>query len=403
MRIFFSVGEPSGDLHASNLIRHLQRRSSDVECVGFGGPKMAAAGCNLIYDLTQLAVMFLAGALKNLKTFLVLIGEADRYFGKHQVDAVVLIDFSGFNWWIARKAKKHGIPVFYYGVPQMWAWAPWRIKKLRRLVDHVLCKLPFEVDWFSERGCQATYIGHPYFDQLFSQQYDEGFIEQHQSSGRSLVLLPGSRDLEIERHLEMMLDTSTLLKRHHPDLNVMVACYSQTHLEQAQILADKMRCDVRCFVGRTPELMRMADLCLACSGSVSLELLFHRKPTVIVYKVSRLVMFLQSIFLRCKYITLVNLIACHDIKRKAIRVYHPEKPGAEPAPMPEFLTRVDCPERLARALNDWLREPRLLEQKRQELNTIAQRYVQPGATERAADYLMTVIDPKTEMKGTSAA
>ena len=147
----------------------------------------------------------------------------------------------------------------------------------------------------------------------------------------------------------------------------------------------------------------MADLCLACSGSVSLELLFHRKPTVIVYKVSRLVMFLQSIFLRCKYITLVNLIACHDIKRKAVRVYRPEKPGAEPAAMPEFLTRVDCPERLARALNDWLREPRLLEEKRQELNTIAQRYVQPGATERAADYLMTVIDPKTEMKGTSAA
>ena len=179
MRIFFSVGEPSGDLHASNLIHHLRQNRPDIECVGFGGPKMATAGCHLLYDLTQLAVMFLAGALKNLKKFLGLIRDADHYFAAHSVDAVVLIDFSGFNWWMARKAKKHGIPVFYYGVPQVWAWGPWRIKKLRRFVDHILCKLPFEVEWFSRRGCQATYIGHPYFDQLFSQEYDEGFIEQH--------------------------------------------------------------------------------------------------------------------------------------------------------------------------------------------------------------------------------
>ncbi len=393
MRIFFSVGEPSGDLHASNLIHHLRQNRPDIECVGFGGPKMAAAGCCLLYDLTQLAVMFLAGALKNLKKFISLIGDADRYFAAHSVDAVVLIDFSGFNWWMARKAKKHGIPVFYYGVPQVWAWGPWRIKKLRRFVDHILCKLPFEVEWFSRRGCQATYIGHPYFDQLFSQEYDEEFIKQHQqTSGRSLVLLPGSRDLEVERHLEMMLDASTLLQQRHSDLSVMVACYNQKHLEQAECLADQKQCDVSCFVSRTPELMRVADVCLACSGSVSLELLFHRKPTVIVYKAKWVVMFLQSIFLRCKYITLVNLIACRDIRRRSIRVYQPENPGPEPAPMPEFLTRVDCPERLARALDDWLQDPQRLQQKTQELNAIAERYVAAGATGRAAEYLLANIE-----------
>ena len=154
MRIFFSVGEPSGDLHAANLVKHLRQKQPGIECVGYGGPKMADAGCHLLYDLTQLAVMFLAGALRNLKKFLGLIREADRYFASHRVDAVVLIDFSGFNWWMARKAKKHGIPVFYYGVPQMWAWAPWRIGKLRRLWR---CRL-----WWSRRcrrrllqGCGA--------------------------------------------------------------------------------------------------------------------------------------------------------------------------------------------------------------------------------------------------------
>ena len=393
MRIFFSVGEPSGDLHASNLIRHLREDRADIECVGFGGPKMQDAGCHLLYDLTQLAVMFLGGALRNLRKFLSLIGDADRYFSEHRVDAVVLIDFSGFNWWIARKAKKHGVPVFYYGVPQMWAWAPWRIRKLRRLVDHVLCKLPFEVDWFSKRGCQATYIGHPYFDQLFHQTYDEDFIDEHQlSAGRTLVLLPGSRDLEVEQHLEMMFDASQLLQQRHSDLNVLVACYNRKHQQRAEELARLKGCRISCFVNRTPELMRVADFCLACSGSVSLELLFHRKPTVIVYKIKRLEMMLQSIFLRCKYITLVNLIATSDIRRKQFRVFRPEDPGIDPPPMPEFLTHKNCPERLAVALGQWLVEPAKLRESREQLNSIAERFVAPGATRRAADYLLAHIE-----------
>ena len=147
MKIFFSVGEPSGDLHGANLIRELQKRRPDCEFVGYGGPRMAAAGCALHEDLTKLAVMWLLHALLNIHKFWALVGRADRYFRHHRPDAVVLIDYPGFNWWIARRAKAHGIPVFYYGVPQLWAWAGWRITKMRRFVDHVLCKLPFEETW----------------------------------------------------------------------------------------------------------------------------------------------------------------------------------------------------------------------------------------------------------------
>src|SRR6476646_9664202 len=142
MKIFFSVGEPSGDLHGANLIRELRRRRPDCEFVGYGGPRMAAAGCDLHEDLTKLAVMWLLHALLNIHKFWNLASRADRYFRHHRPDAVVLIDYPGFNWWIARRAKAHGIPVFYYGVPQLWAWAGWRIKKMRRFVDHVLSKLP---------------------------------------------------------------------------------------------------------------------------------------------------------------------------------------------------------------------------------------------------------------------
>ncbi len=141
LTIFFSVGEPSGDLHGANLIRQLRQRCPGIEVVGYGGPKMAEAGCRLHADLTALAVMWFARVLINLHKFWGLVSRADRYFRHHRPDAVVLIDYPGMNWWIARRAKVHGIPVFYYTPPQIWAWARWRVKKMRRLVDHVLCSL----------------------------------------------------------------------------------------------------------------------------------------------------------------------------------------------------------------------------------------------------------------------
>ena len=135
MKLFFSVGEPSGDLHGANLVRELRQQDPRIRCVGYGGPRMRQAGCEVHADLTELAVMWFLRAILNLHRFWGLLVQADRYFRHQKPDAVILIDYPGFNWWIARRAKAHGIPVFYYGAPQMWAWASWRIRKMRRLVD----------------------------------------------------------------------------------------------------------------------------------------------------------------------------------------------------------------------------------------------------------------------------
>jgi lipid-A-disaccharide synthase len=144
----------------------------DLECVGFGGDKMEAAGCKLLYPLCQLSVMWFLRVLANLHVFMNVLSQADRYFRHHRPDAVILIDYPGLHWWIARRAHYHGIPVFYFVPPQIWAWASWRVKNMQRWVDHVLCTLPFEKTWYEERGVPAHYIGHPYFDELGQQRLD---------------------------------------------------------------------------------------------------------------------------------------------------------------------------------------------------------------------------------------
>src|SRR5262245_52336642 len=141
MKLFFSVGEPSGDLHGANLIRQLSQRAlGRCEFSGLGGPRMQAAGCRLLYDMTDLAVMGLFPVLAKLPKFFQLLDEVQQALDRQRPDGVVLIDYPGFNWHVARMAKERGIPVFYYGLPQIWGWFSGRVKKVQKFVDHALCK-----------------------------------------------------------------------------------------------------------------------------------------------------------------------------------------------------------------------------------------------------------------------
>src|SRR5438876_8534085 len=230
MHIFISAGEPSGDLHGANLVRALKRLRPDIECVGFGGEKMESAGCRLLYPLCELAVMWFARVLARAPIFLELLSRADRYFRHQRPEAVGLIDYPGFHWWLARRAHFHGIPVFYFVPPQLWAWAGWRVHKMRRWVDHVLCSLPFEVEWYRERGVTAQYVGHPFFDELPQQRLDENFLkEQRALRGDVVGLLPGSRTQEVERNLSTLLRTAARIHECRPDVRFLVACYKEHH------------------------------------------------------------------------------------------------------------------------------------------------------------------------------
>ena len=396
MKIFFSVGEPSGDLHGANLIRELRRRRPDCQVVGYGGPRMAAAGCALHADLTKLAVMWFARVLVNIHKFWDLAGRADRYFRHHRPDAVVLIDYPGFNWWIARRAKAHGIPVFYYGAPQLWAWAGWRIRKMRRNVDHVLCKLPFEEAWYRDRGCHATYIGHPYFDQLRAERLDNAFLEQQRASGGPLVaVLPGSRTQEVQNNFGWLLKAARIVHERLPDVRFAVAAFkpSQAEIIRRQVAGTNLPIEVH--VGRTAEIIHACDSAMAVSGSVSLELLYHTKPSVILYHVSRVAFFVQRFFRKVRYITLVNLLTTDDLFPKRVAVYDPDDPVDAGVLMPEYLTCEDRSQQVAQHIVEWLSDPAKRATCITQLAGLKERVGSGGASCRAADYLIAELEKRS--------
>lgn len=374
MRLFISAGEPSGDIHGANLVEQLRRRRDDLDIVGFGGDHLEAAGSKLLYPLTKLAVMWFARVLANAGTFLSLVSRADRYFRHQRPDAVVLIDFPGMHWWLARRAKFHGIPVFYFVPPQLWAWAGWRVEKMRRFVDHVLCTLPFEPTWYQERGVHALYVGHPFFDEVRGQRLDADFLARERARPGTIVgILPGSRTQEIEHNLSSQMRAALHIHRSRPDVRFLVACYRPAHRRMVEdYLKRHPELPVDLHVGRTPEIIELATACLAVSGSVSLELLYRTTPTAIVYRISPLALRVAAVMKKSKYITLVNLLADREL-------------------FPEYLTDRNAGPDLAEQVLGWLNDPAALACRRQELADLRDRVGQPGACSHAADYILDTL------------
>ncbi|MBP87687.1 MAG: lipid-A-disaccharide synthase [Planctomycetaceae bacterium] len=389
MRIFFSVGEPSGDVHGANLVRELRTRDGNVQCVGYGGPRMRTAGCELHEDLTKFAVMWFLHVLLNIHHFWRLYKQAGHYFRDHRPDAVVLIDYPGFNWWIARAAKRHDIPVFYYGVPQIWAWAGWRIKKMRRLVSHALCKLPFEEDWYRQHGCNAKYVGHPFFDETTNYQFDQEFLdEQRQLAGRLVTILPGSRTQEVKNNLRWFIKAVEHVHAKIPDARFAIAAFNDKQAALAHEILGDCQLPIDVHTAKTPELIHLAECCMACSGSVSLELLYHEKPTVILYWIEWAPYVVQSLGRTVQYITLVNLFTCDDLFPRKISPFDPDAPGAESVPFPEYLTYEDKSGQIASHIIDWLSEENELQRRIALLRTLKEAHARTGASARAAEYIL---------------
>ncbi len=394
--VFFSVGEPSGDLHAANLIRAIQRENPHARCLGLGGPRMGQAGCEVLHNLSRHAVMWVGSVVAQLPRFLTLLKQTRLWFDQYHPDVVVLVDYPGFNWHVAALAKAKGIPVVYYGIPQLWAWAPWRVDKLRRTVDQVLCQLPFETGWLRQRGVPAEFVGHPYFDELLQRHLDAAFLEGMRVDRRALLtLLPGSRRQEVVTTGPWMLQTVRALIDRGVACRVVSACFNSEQANQMQVLARHYRVPIEVYCQRTPELIEAATCCLACSGSVSLELLYHRKPSVMLYRVGRVGYWLQDVFRTSRYISLPNLLATSDISRRPWQRLTEDEQDA--LPFPEYLGTSGCAPQVVDRLEGWLHDPARRQDKLDQLEALAGQFVRAGASQQSAARILQIAERKSSV------
>lgn len=380
-RLFFSVGEPSGDLHAANLIRAIQQVSPSTRFRGLGGCRMIQAGLELDYDLTSLAVMGFAEVLPKLREFFRVADLAEQSFARGDVDGVILVDFPGFNWHIAKRAKKYGLPVFYYLPPQLWAWGGWRVKKMRRYVDHVLCNLPFETPWFQKRSVNAHYVGHPFFDAVAQQALDTRFVEKWRDNKTlQVAVLPGSRDHEVHNIWPLQLEVIRRLAVKYPHAQFLVAAIKDSHALwcRSQLKPSDAKLPIHIFAGKTSEIIELSDCSLMKSGSVSLELMARGKPAAVMYHLSQSTYAMAKLLVKCKRMSLPNLIADRQV-------------------LPEFLSHgklnsrsalrsiVDVTEEMSKLLGD--SQYRLSQ--RRNLSELANQYAKPGASCAAATYILS--------------
>lgn len=386
MKLFFSAGDPSGDIHAAALITKLRELQPELQVAGFGGENMQLAGCELIDDLTKYAVMWLTQAIAQYFKFKKLLKKAKEFLLNEKIDAVILVDYPGFNWHIAKLAKEIGIPVFYFMPPQIWSWARWRVNKMKRYIDVVLTPLKFEQQWFEQHNVNSIFIGHPFFEEMANKESDAAFLEAfYKKYGNApiITLLLGSRNQEVITNLDDFILAVEYVKEVYPNICPIFAAYNQTHATIIHKRLSELDLTIPIVVGRTTELIRAADCCLAVSGSVSLELLACNKPTVVYYKVGKLPLQIQRFFRRTRYITLVNLLAIdlqHDINSTQTPVFYddnlfpipaePSEQDRDSMLFPEFLTAIDRSKDAAAYLAFWLSNPKEMATQKRRLATL---------------------------------
>ncbi|MFH1615055.1 MAG: lipid-A-disaccharide synthase [Planctomycetota bacterium] len=310
--VFLSAAEASGDIHCANLIKVLREKDSGIVFVGIGGERMAQAGCELLENSVSRAAMTYK-AFGQAGFFFRLLRRVRAYLRNNPVDLVIVCDSPAFNFHVAKAAKKAGIQTLFYVAPQLWAWAPWRIRKLRRFCNRLACILPFEEDWFTQRGVKAEFVGNPLMDGLVIEQNSTRRYEGFDVADARVALMPGSRQAEIESLWHPMQQIACYLKDKQPGMKFVAVAADQQKLEHLK--AEQIEgFDCNYTISRVFESALEADLSLVASGSATLQVAAAGCPMVIMYQSNRLAWQLLGRFLvTSRYLSLVNILAGKEL------------------------------------------------------------------------------------------
>jgi lipid-A-disaccharide synthase len=368
-----SCGEPSGDLYAGALTRELRRLDPTVTVSGLGGPEFSAAGGELIADYRRLTATGLIEPIGKVPQSFATLGRLGRFARTARPEALVVIDFAGFNFRLARRIKRLGIPIIYYISPQIWAWRAWRLKTIREIADLVLVIFPFEEKIYREAGVPVRFVGHPLID-LAASADKATFLRRCglSATAPTVAILPGSRSSEVRRILPDLLAAAARIRAAVPAVQFIVA--------RAPGLADYWFNGVgnraASVEGKTDAVLSSADVALTASGTATVQCALHDTPMVIVYRVSSLEYFVGRRMVTLDTFGMVNLIAGEKI-------------------VPELIQDAFTPDAVAREaiamLTDRARHARI----REGLARVRERLGGPGASRRAAEAILGVINAST--------
>jgi lipid-A-disaccharide synthase len=327
-RIFISVADPSADAHCAGLITALQKSGYDIEFVGVGGPKMAEAGCKLLQITIGNAVMIYK-AFSQVGHFYKLIKRVTRFLKSNKVDLLIVCDSPAFNFHIAKAAKKEGIKTLFYVAPQLWAWAGWRIRKLRKYCDKLCCILPFEQDWFDQRGMDVVFVGNPLFDESEIDSASHKKYADFEPRHARFALMPGSRNAEIDSLWRPMQQIALRIKEKYPAATFVTVAVD-TEREQTMRKAEIAGFECQYTIGSVSETADAADFAIVASGSATLQVAAVGCPMVIMYQSSRILWQLVGRWLiKPKYLSLVNLLSGKELVPEFMPYFTSIEPIAE--------------------------------------------------------------------------
>ena len=302
MKYYMVAGEASGDLHGSNLMRQIKLSDPEAEFRFWGGDLMLAESPNIITHYRETAFMGLSDVILNLNKIRRFLKLCQSDLLEYKPDALILIDYPGFNLRIAKFAKENKIPTHYYISPKVWAWNTSRALKIKRDVDYLYTILPFETDFYAKFNMKVDYVGNPLCDSIENYPFNANFKKEHDLNAPFIALLPGSRMSELKHVLPTMLQTI----KYFPDHQFVLAGAQHISDEVYQNYCQGF--PVKIIKGKTYDVLHNAHAALVCSGTATLETALLNCPQVVCFKFSKLSYIIGKIVIKVKYISLVNLI-----------------------------------------------------------------------------------------------
>jgi lipid-A-disaccharide synthase len=368
--IYFVAGEASADNHGAALMRALRNAEADLEFTGRGGPQMKAiAGAHFTNWIDKSGVLGLWEVIKQYGYFRKEFHAALREIETNKADAVLLIDYPGFNLRLARALRKRAPSrkIIYYISPQVWAWNRGRIKKMARWLDLMLCIFPFEAGLYNQSGLRTIFVGHPMMERLREKKIEI-------TRDPDLVgLFPGSRAREVRKIFPILIETMRKLRKSKPNLRFEVAAASDDlarKLESMLPSQDRDRFAIK--LGQTSEIMQRAFVGIVASGSATLEAAYFRMPFALVYKVAWPTYLAGRALVKVKYLGMPNVLADKEI-------------------IPEFIQHRAQPREIANAVEQLIDDPHRRQQMLWDFDKIAAQLGESGASERAAKAILAEI------------